>query len=218
MNQQNFTQSAGYNHIIFFPLDHLKQEQPWPTIVFLHGAGERGNDLKLVTSQGLPRMLKDRDDFPFITVAPQCPEDEYWIPSMVDELILMVADKFRVDTDRLYLTGISMGGYATWVTAIDFPDRFAAIAPICGGGDPDKVSVIKHLPAWSFHGAKDPVVKVTESEEMVKALKKAGGNVRFTLYPEGGHDVWTETYNNPSLYDWFLSQSRKNQAFGSKAS
>lgn len=212
MNLENFTQSRGYNHIIFFPEDHLARPEPWPTIIFLHGAGERGNDLKLVTRQGLPRMLAGRKDFPFITVAPQCPEGDYWIPSMIDELVFFVSNKFAVDPDRIYLTGISLGGYGTWMSAVEFPDRFAAIAPICGGGDPEKVNAIRNLPVWAFHGAKDPIVSPNESEEMVKALKMAGGNVRFTLYPEGRHDVWTETYNNESLYEWFLSNTRLRKA------
>lgn len=212
MNQQNFTQAAGYNHIIFFPLDHRARDQAWPAILFLHGVGERGNDLKLVTTQGLPRMLKDRHDFPFIIIAPQCPEGQYWIPSMIDELIATVGSKFMIDNDRIYLTGISMGGYATWMTAIEYSYRFAAIAPICGGGDPDKAFALKDMPVWAFHGAKDPVVKLSESEEMVKALKKVGGNVKFTIYPEGGHDAWTETYNNLALYEWFLTYSRKRKA------
>src|SRR5512146_3220040 len=113
MNQQNFTQSTGYNHIIFFPDDHLARKEPWPMIVFLHGAGERRTHLKLLTRQGIPKMLKERKDFPFITVAPQCPEGDYWIPSMIDELIFTVTDKFRADRNRVYLTGISLGGYGT---------------------------------------------------------------------------------------------------------
>jgi predicted peptidase len=122
--------------------------------VFLHGAEERGNDLKLATSQGLPRMLKDRDDFPFITVVPQCSEGEYWIHSMVDELIVMVSEKFRIDRDRMYLTGISMGGYGTWMTAIDFPN-FAAIA-LSAAGDAGKAALATASAGWAFHGAKDP--------------------------------------------------------------
>lgn len=211
MNRQNFTGLPGYHHIIFFPTDYLAvAEKAWPTIVFLHGAAERGNDLDVVTTQGLPRRLTEQQNFPFVTIVPQCPRGEIWIPSMVDELIGMVQDKFRIDADRIYLTGISMGGFGTWMTAVDFPDRFAAIVPICGGGDPSKVSLIGHLPVWAFHGAKDEIVNVSETIRMVNALKKIGGDVRFTMYPEGKHDAWTETYNNPALYEWLLTHNRRD--------
>jgi predicted peptidase len=209
MNQQNFTLATGYNHIIFFPFNYLDRGEAWPAIFFLHGAGERGNDLKLVMNQGLPHILKDREDFPFIAIAPQCPDGQYWIPSMVEELVAMSADQFRIDLDRVYLTGISLGGYGTWRTAVEYPNRFAAIAPICGGGDPDKAFAIRDLPVWAFHGAKDTVINISESEEMVNSIKKIGGDVKFTIYPEGVHDIWSETYDNPLLYEWFLSHKRK---------
>jgi predicted peptidase len=209
MNYQNFTQAAGYNHVIFFPSNYLDRGEEWPLIVFLHGAGERGNDLKLVMNQGLPGLLKDREDFPFITIVPQCPDGQYWISSMVEELIIMAGSQFRIDPERVYLTGISLGGYGTWRTAVEYPHRFAAIAPICGGGDPDKAAAIKDLPVWAFHGAKDPVINIAESEEMINALRNIGGNVKFTVYPDGGHDVWSETYEKPELYDWFLTHKRK---------
>ena len=135
---------------------------------------------------------------------------------MIDELIPAVAGQYPIDEDRIYLTGISMGGYGTWMTAIHYPDRFAAIAPICGGGEPGEASALLDVPVWTFHGAKDPVVPVSETEKMVQALKKAGGDVRFTLYPEGGHDVWTETYNNEELYTWLLSHTRQEQALRRK--
>ncbi len=126
----------------------------------------------------------------------------------LNDLLDKIIAEDRVDADRVYLTGLSMGGYGTWDWAIQSPDRFAAIAPICGGGNPDKVRAIRSMPVWVFHGAKDPTVPIAESEKMVKALKKAGSNVKFTVYPEAGHDSWTETYNNPELYKWFLSHKR----------
>ena len=125
-----------------------------------------------------------------------------------------------VDTNRVYLTGLSMGGYGTWSLATEHPERFAAIAPICGGGDtiqillttPAKARALKTLGVWAFHGAKDPVVKVEESERLVAALKKAGGQeVKLTVYPEAQHDSWTETYSHQELYDWFLAHSRERE-------
>lgn len=218
MNEQHFTQGPGYHHIVYAPQDPYVSEKAWPLIIFLHGIGDRGNDLKLVVGQGLPRMLKNRKNFRFLTAAPQCPDKEYWIPSMIDELIPVVAANYKIDEDRIYLTGISMGGYGVWMTAINYPDRFAAIAPICGGGEPGLASAIRNVPVWTFHGAKDPVVPVSETEKMVKALQKAGGSAKFTLYPEGGHDAWTETYGNEALYEWFLSHNRKERIAGRKAS
>ena len=119
-----------------------------------------------------------------------------------------IVSRYRIDEDRIYLTGLSMGGYGTWALAIAYPDRFAAIAPICGGGRADQVARISHVPTWVFHGALDSGVPLSRSVTMVDALKKAEGNVKFTIYPNAKHDSWTETYNNPELYGWFLEQKR----------
>lgn len=119
-----------------------------------------------------------------------------------------IVEKYKVDKDRIYLTGLSMGGYGTWSLAAYTPDRFAAVVPICGRGEPIMAKGLVHVPIWVFHGAKDPVVPLAGSERMVEALKKANGNVKFTVYPEAGHDSWTETYANPELYTWLLQQKR----------
>jgi len=188
-----------------YPNDPQKK---WPMIVFLHGAGERGDNLELLKTHGPPKIVQTRKDFPFIVISPQCRLNEWWSPTEVMMIVDEVCGKYRVDQDRVYLTGLSMGGYGTWQISMIYPDRFAAIAPICGGGDPTQVSRIKHLPIWVFHGGKDPVVPLARAEEMVDALKKIGADVKFTVYPEAGHDSWTETYNNPQLYEWFLSHPR----------
>ena len=183
----------------------------WPLMVFLHGAGERGSDLKKVKVHGPPKIVENKKDFPFILVSPQCPEDVWW-PEKVEVLIALVDDitgRYKVDKKRIYLTGLSMGGYGTWALAAQYPDRFAAIAPICGGGSRVMSFNLKDVPIWVFHGAKDRVVPIKESEEMVKAIRKLGGDVKFTIYPDAGHDSWTETYNNQELYDWFLEHRKK---------
>jgi predicted peptidase len=128
----------------------------------------------------------------------------------LDEVIA----EYRIDEQRIYLTGLSMGGFGTWRLAMAYPDRFAALAPVCGGGDPDQAHLVAHLPTWVFHGAKDDVVSIENSKKMVAALKKAGCDVKFTIYPDAGHDSWTETYNNPELYDWFLDHSIKQRRLG----
>ncbi|MDD5766610.1 MAG: prolyl oligopeptidase family serine peptidase, partial [Candidatus Marinimicrobia bacterium] len=171
--------------------------------------GERGNDLKLVRRHGIPKIVAQKPDFPFIAVSPQCPENRWWSLDTLDALFDEIITKYRVDRSRIYLTGLSMGGYATWAWAIEHPERFAAITPICGGGNPLEVYKIKDVPVWAFHGAKDRIVPVHKSEEMVAALKTCGGNVRFTIYPSTEHDSWTATYDNPELYEWFLKQKKQ---------
>lgn len=190
--------------------------QKWPLILFLHGAGERGDDLEKIKIHGLPKELQVRD-LPFVVLSPQCPAQHWWsdfLP-LLDDMIQSAIDQRNVDADRVYLTGLSMGGFGTWHMAVEYPQRFAAIAPICGSGPwmynvRERLSDIRHLPTWVFHGARDEIVPPVESEVMTRSLQACGGNVRFTLYPEAGHDSWTPTYQGSTLYDWFLSHKRKN--------
>jgi predicted peptidase len=199
---------AGY--LLYLPGDYERdKEKQWPMIFFLHGAGERGGDLDKVTVHGPPKLVKNDPNFPFVVLSPQCPEDRFWDNFTLMALLDDIVAKYRIDPDRIYLTGISMGGYGTWSLATNFPDRFAAIAPICGGGAPTLAAFhIKNLPIWAFHGAKDSVVPIAETQQIVDALKAKGVDVRFTVYPDADHDSWTETYNNPELYQWFLSHKR----------
>jgi predicted peptidase len=198
-------------HLLFLPKDYeTDAARQWPLILFLHGAGERGDNLEKVRRYGLPKVTERQPDFPFIVVSPQCPAGTYW-PYLVNDLNALVERtlaQYRADRSRVYLTGMSMGGYGTFSLAMAHPAAFAALAPICGGGDPSKVGRIRHLPAWVFHGARDNVVPVEESAIMVAALRKAGADVQFTVYPQAGHDAWTETYNNPELYEWFLRHEK----------
>jgi predicted peptidase len=180
----------------------------WPLVIFLHGAGERGENLADVAKHGPPKQTAAGQTFPFILVSPQCPIDEWWTEQPVLELIDSLEEKYRIDPSRIYLTGLSMGGYGTWHFATLATRRFAAIAPVCGGGIPYRMRLIPDLPVWAFHGAKDPVVVLDESARLVEALKKAGNTkVEFTIFPEAGHDSWTEAYANPALYEWLLSHS-----------
>ena len=187
----------------------------WPLILFLHGAGERGDDLALLKVTGLPEMLDRKADLPFIVVSPQCPIYQSWFDHMdaLDALLTQIMVDYAVDTNRVYLTGLSMGGYGSWVMAVLWPERFAAVVPICGGGFwgygfPERVCVLKDVPVWVFHGAKDDTVPLEESQVLVDMLESCGDNVKFTVYPEANHDSWTATYNNPDLYTWFLSHTR----------
>jgi predicted peptidase len=211
MFQKEITRTVSLRYLLYLPKGYGEnKEQKWPLILFLHGAGERGNDLELVKKHGPPKLIGQGREFPFIIVSPQCPIDSWWT-EMLDGLVALldeVQSKYAVDPDRVYLTGLSMGGFGTWALGCRHPERFAAIAPICGGGEWFLATRLKNVPVWAFHGAKDPVVPLRESTEMVDALKRAGGDVQLTVYPEAQHDSWTETYNNPKLYEWFLNHRR----------
>jgi len=202
--------TLALDYLIALPEGYATDESKTsPLLVFLHGAGERGADLEKVKIHGPPKMISAGESLPFIVVSPQCPEGEWWTEQPVLELIDHIEATHRVDPERIYLTGLSMGGYGTWHFASEAPYRFAAIAPICGGGTPYKMRWIRHLPVWAFHGARDVAVPLEESTRLVDALKKRGNTrARVTVYPEAGHDSWTESYANPELYDWLLSHRR----------
>ena len=179
-------------------------------IIFLHGSGERGNDLEKVKTWGPPAIVEKNPDFPFILLSPQCPDGEWWNSYLLKMMIDDVLSKYNVDKTRVYLTGLSMGGFGTWDLAIAFPDYFAAIAPVCGGGNTQLIERLKDIPTWVFHGAKDLAVFEEQSARMVDALKKVGGNVKYTVLPEGGHgDAWKFAYSESNLFDWFLQHHKE---------
>ena len=199
--------TAKIDYLLFLPQGYENSKQRWPLILFLHGAGESGTNLAKVKTHGPPKVVESKPDFPFILVSPQS-SGRGWNSDTLNALLDDVVRKYRVDTHQIYLTGLSMGGYGTWSLAAAHPERFAAIVPICGGGNPADAKKLVGLPIWVFHGAKDPTVPVQRSREMVEAIKAAGGNVKFTEYPEAQHDCWTETYDNAELYKWLLAQKR----------
>lgn len=204
-----YEKKVDIDYLLYLPENYNGNDGKFPLVLFLHGAGERGSNIEKVKVHGIPKHIDQGEKFPFIAVSPQCPELERWQPELLNTLLDEIIDNYRVDESRVYVTGISMGGYGTWALAMEYPERFAAIAPVCGGGDSTKVCRIQNIPVWDFHGKKDNVVPIEESERLVRELKKCGGNVRFTVYPDAGHDSWTETYKNKELYDWLLSQKRK---------
>ena len=211
MFQKEITKTVSLRYLRYLPKGYGEQkDRKWPLILFLHGAGERGDSLDLVKKHGPPKLIEQEKEFPFIVVSPQCPVQTWWT-EMLDPLVALldeIQSKYAVDPNRVYLTGLSMGGFGSWALGCRNPERFAAIAPICGGGDWFLADRLKNVPVWAFHGAKDPVVPLRESTEMVEALKRAGGDAQLTVYPEAQHDSWTEAYNNPKLYEWFLSHRR----------
>jgi len=199
-----------YPFLLFTPNNKSEaMDGKLPMIVFLHGAGERGTDIDLVKVHGPPKIVENDKDFPFIVLSPQCPKGDRWNPLQLNLLIDNIIKNYPVDKNRIYLTGLSMGGFGTWDLAIAYPDKFAAIAPICGGSiiHAFQVEKIKNIPTWVFHGALDNVVPISNSAKIVQAAKAARNDMEFTVYPKAGHDSWTETYNNQALYEWFLTHS-----------
>ncbi|TWU20822.1 carboxylesterase family protein [Bythopirellula polymerisocia] len=189
--------------------DDFEAQQEYPLIIFLHGRGESGDDLKLVKVHGPFKKAKELQ-LPVLIVAPQTPIGKNWDIDMLSALVDHLLEELPVDRKRVYLTGLSLGGYGTWNLAAQRPELFAAIAPICGGGDPLQADNLKELPIWAFHGAKDSVVPLKNTADMINALYNLGSDARFTVYSDANHDSWTETYNNPAFYEWLLSQKKED--------
>ena len=219
-------------YLLFVPKDYKADGQKWPLMLFLHGLGECSNDdLNRAKIHGPAKIVDGRPDFPFVLITPQCPPPpgydstkpvartspelidlvrRAWKPEELIQLIDHVIAKLNVDSDRAYVTGLSMGGYGTWRLAATYPDRFAAVVPICGGGNPEKMAKpLSKVPIWAFHGAKDTTVPVSESQKMVDAVRREHGDVQLTVYPDVEHNSWAPTYDNQEVYDWLLAHRRK---------
>lgn len=199
-------------YLLYLPPEyHKKSDEKFPLILFLHGAGERGSDLNQVKRHGPPKLAEQKD-LPTIVVSPQCPAGQRWDAVALAGLLDHIEKELRVDPNRIYVTGLSMGGAGTWNLIAHQPNRFAAAAPICGVGDPATAAKIKHVPIWTFHGTADRAVPYAATEKMVAALKDAGSNVKFTTYEGVGHDSWTASYNNPEFWSWLLAQTKADKA------
>jgi len=198
------------SYMQYFPKDYDKKDK-WPLLLFLHGAGERGTNLNQVKVHGPPKLAAEGKLDEFIVVSPQCPSNDYWNRhGQITNLIALLdhmEEKYKVDSDRIYVTGLSMGGFGTWQLATTLSDRIAAAVPICGGSNWANSFVLAQtqMPIWAFHGDADSVVPVELTTDMIDQIQKIGGNAKVTIYPGVGHDSWTETYNNPELYKWLLS-------------
>jgi predicted peptidase len=204
---------GAHQYLLYLPQDYDPQSaKRWPLVLFLHGSGERGDNLHMVAHHGPSKHVEEGQHFPFILVSPQCPAHGWWSrePDVhaLAELLDEIESNYAVDPDRVYVTGLSMGGYGVWSLAIAYPHRFAAIAPICGGGNPWTVSAIRHIPVWAFHGDQDRAVPIEDGKAMVDAHRACGGNANLTIYPGVGHDSWTQTYANQEFYNWLLAQRR----------
>jgi predicted peptidase len=196
------------DYLLYLPKEYGKGEKEWPLVLFLHGAGESGTDLEKVKAHGPPKLIAAGREFPFIVVSPQSRRFG-WDPATLNALLDSVTAEYKVDKDRVYVTGLSMGGMGTWALAASRPERFAAIVPICGAGNPADAKKLKDLPIRIFQGAKDTLVRPETAEKMHKALRDAGTkDVELKIYPDAGHDSWTATYDDPKVFEWLLSQKR----------
>tara|TARA_R110002111_G_scaffold75888_5_gene120288 strand:- start:889 stop:1740 length:852 start_codon:yes stop_codon:yes gene_type:complete len=205
-------------------------ECPMPVLVFLHGAGERGDDNHRQLVHGTDFLRTAASEFNCIVIAPQCPKTKSWaaferidgelvlhdeLTEPLEKVVALVdslAEEFEVDTDRLYIMGLSMGGYGSWDAIARYPGKFAAAAPICGGGHPSMAHKMVDTPVWAFHGDDDNVVPVERSREMIQAIKDAGGDPKYTEYPGVNHGSWVPTFAEPGLLPWITSQSLSNEA------
>lgn len=204
------TRTVKLEYLLYLPDEYNRTRKRWPLMLFLHGGGERGSDLEKVKAHGPPKLIAAGRAYPCIVVSPQCPEGEWWDAEALGALLDNLEKTLRVDPNRIYATGLSMGGYGVWELAIRFPDRFAAIAPICGGGIAFRTHAIKHLPVWAFHGALDEAVPIQYGEDMVRLLRGYGNKrVKWTVYKNVGHNAWDRAYNNPKLMQWLLEQKRE---------
>ena len=193
-------------YLLFLPCTYaLRDSKKWPLILYLHGSTEKGTDVDMMRRNGLPAYLQQEPDFPFVVISPQLsPERDRWDPDQLRLLLASVIPKLKIDRQRIYLTGWSLGATGTWETAMRFPGMFAAIAPVAGDVDARQAALLKGIPIWVFHGAEDENVPISESIQMVEALRLFGVDVRFTVYKDCGHESWISAYSNPALFQWFL--------------
>jgi predicted peptidase len=213
------------NYRLMKPKNFNAQNQ-YPLVLFFHGAGERGDDNVIQLVHGMNDFAKDenREKYPCFVVAPQVPEGKRWVevdwtedahdfdekPSATMQLVIELLDalqkEFRIDQSRLYVTGLSMGGFGTWDIISRYPDKFAAAAPVCGGADLKLAPKLVKVPIWTFHGDKDTVVKLHRTVDMVEAIRIAGGKPLYTEYSGVGHDSWVKAYSDPKLMEWMFAQ------------
>ncbi len=221
VNEEASAPTEVMHYLLFTPSNYKAEGERLPLLLFLHGLGECGkNQLERVKTHGPPKLVEKRPDFPFVVASPQCPMPkggmkdvpEAWKAEQLIQLVDHLAESLHIDPDRVYVTGLSMGGFGTWRLVSKYPDRFAAALPICGGGKPETMAAtLTGIPIWAFHGALDETVPLVKSQEIVDAVRAAGGDVELTVYPEIEHDSWTRTYENEEIYEWLLSHRRSDR-------
>ncbi|WP_269539526.1 dienelactone hydrolase family protein [Cerasicoccus fimbriatus] len=210
--EREITKTVSASYLLYLPEGYEDDKaKEWPMMIFLHGSGERGNDLAKVARHGPLKHVRDGKEFPMIIVAPQCPHGHSWEVETLNAFYDDMIEKYRVDPNRVYLTGLSLGGHGTWTWAANNPERFAAIAPVCGWGPDVDYQVLSDMPIWAFHGSEDQAVKLERGQKAITAVSESGGNPEFTVYEGVGHNSWDPAYNNDALYDWMLSHSLKER-------
>ena len=224
--------SVKLDYLLFLPEGYSNDsDKKWPLMLFLHGAGERGSDVNKVKVHGPPKIVQNKKDFPFILVSPQCPANSWWKPYELTALLDQIQKDYKVDPDRVYLTGLSMGGYGTYHLALAHPTRFAAAVVVCGGLLPHETTTavqqspltagaadpyaftahaLRKLPIWIFHGDADPVIPVAESRRMAEELRREGADVHYTEFPGVGHNSWDRAYGDETLWKWLFTHSSAN--------
>lgn len=197
-----------YKYSLYTPDDYsLNQHKNFPVLIYLHGGSHRGDNLDLLKGYGLPKLIENGWEFDFIVVSPQCPKGKYWTTeNWFDKLYKDLKSNCRIDTTRIYATGISMGGFGTWELAMDYPQHIKAIVPLCGGcNDSLNVCKINHIPIWAFHGSRDKLIPVDETERLVKRLKKCSGKIKYTRLENQGHGI-QDIYKDEKIYEWLIEQ------------
>jgi predicted esterase len=203
------SQPPDYLYEVRVPHDYVKRPQDrWPLILFLHGSGERGRPLRALEGQGPLGSINAGHALPFIVVSPLCPNGQWWSPEGLSRVLDQVEASYRVDATRIYVTGVSMGGFGVYDVAARYPQRFAAMAVLSGGGEPATAERLKTVPAWIFHGADDDQILPRYSAAIADAMKKEGAEVKLTILPGVGHGGWDKIYADPELYAWFLQHAR----------
>lgn len=202
---------ASYSYLLYLPKDYSSADKNFPLVIYLGGGAQNGNDLNKLKTYGLPYYVEQGHEYNFIIASPQCPEKKYWTTeNWFDSLYADLISKYRVDTTRIYVTGISNGGFGTWQVAMDYPNRFAAIAPLCGGvNDSDTVNIykLKELPIWTFHGTADNMIPISETERIVNKLA-VYGNIKFSRLLNQGHGI-QYLYGDNRIFDWLLHHRKK---------
>ena len=207
--EKGITRTVKASYLLYLPQDHAKVKKTWPAILYLHGGTGRGDDIKKIMWYPLPRMLEHEASFPFIAIMPQCPEGKMWTDTgMLIALLDDVAAQYGVDPTRVYLMGYSMGGYGVWNLAYEYPDRFAAIAPMSGRANPWWATRIKDIPIWVFHGGKDDRVPLSETTGMIEALRAEGGTPKLSIDPNRGHSPPSDA-EHQAVFAWFLTHQKK---------
>lgn len=209
--QMRVKPKVNYPYLLYLPKQYSTSQNNFPLIIYLGGGSQAGSDLNKLKTYGIPFYIEQEHEYHFIIASPQCPEGKYWTTEdWFDSLFTDITSKYRVDTMRIYVTGISNGGFGTWQVAMDYPDKFAAIVPLCGGvndSDTANISKLKQLPVWAFHGTADNMIPIDETERVVSKLEPYG-NIKFTRLQNEGH-VIQYLYEDDKIFDWMLQHCRK---------